>query len=291
MKPTFAIIGAGRTGRALGRMLHQQGFLAGGIACQTLSSARQAVNFIGGGTPTASPVDAVGGAGLILIATPDRVIAPLARTLAGSGIAWRNRTVFHVSGALSSAALEPVSRRGAMVASLHPLASIPDPRALPHLQGTPCAVEGDPRAVRALRRLAASLGGVPITIPRQAKALYHFIACLLSNDFVAFLDQAFEAARGLGLTGRQASRLYMPLIRGTLANVDRLGTVRALTGPVSRGDRQTLRLHGEALRTLPPELRRLHRTLALRSVDLALQAKTVSPESAADLVRLLRSLP
>lgn len=291
MKPTVAILGAGRTGRALGRMLHRQGFLAGGIACRTMSSARQAVAFIGGGTATTSVSDAVGGAGLVLIATPDRVIAPLARELAGTGIAWKNRTVFHTSGALSAAVLEPLTGRGAMVASLHPLASIPDPRAVNDLQGIPCAVEGDPRAVRALRRLTASLGGVPITIPRQSKALYHFIACLLSNDLVAFLDYGFDAARGLGLTRRQAARLYMPLVRGTLANVDRLGTVKALTGPVSRGDRETLRLHGEALRTLAPEVRRLHRVLALRSVELALQAKTIAPETAADLVRLLRSLP
>jgi predicted short-subunit dehydrogenase-like oxidoreductase (DUF2520 family) len=74
-------------------------------------------------------------------------------------------------------------------------------------------------------------------------------------------------------------------------NVARLGPVKALTGPVSRGDVTTLRLHSEALRTLPSDLRRLHRILALRSTALALEAGTIDPEMAVRLARLLSSLP
>jgi len=108
---------------------------------------------------------------------------------------------------------------------------------------------------------------------------------------VAFLASGFEAARGLGLGTRQAARLYLPLIRGTVDNVARLGPVKALTGPVSRGDIATLRLHGEALRTLPADARRMHRILALRSSRLAVQAGTISPEVAGRIARLLNTLP
>lgn len=291
MNREFAIIGAGRTGRTLGRLLALRGYEPAGLSCRTLRSARLARAFIGGGEPTTSNVQAAARAPLVLIATPDREIAPVARELARARLPWAGRIVAHTSGAVSSAALDPLKRRGALVASVHPLASIAAPRPDIDLRGTPFAIEGDPGAVRALRRMIAELEGTPVTIPRQAKALYHLIACILSNDLVAFLAGGLEAARGLGLGTRQAARLYLPLIRGTVENVSRLGPVRALTGPVSRGDLATLRLHGEALRTLPADVRRVHRVLALRSVGLALEAGTITPEMAARLTRLLGSLP
>jgi predicted short-subunit dehydrogenase-like oxidoreductase (DUF2520 family) len=289
---TFAVLGAGRLGRTLGRQLARSGLQPGGITTRTRRSARQAVTFIGGGEPTASNARAAEGASLVLIATPDRAIAPLARELSSGGGLWSRKVVAHTSGALSSSALEPLRRRGAQVASLHPLASIADPRpGLTSFTGTPFAIEGDPKAVRLLRRLVQELGGVPVTIPREAKALYHLIACLVSNDLVALLSFGLGAARGLGLNEREALRLYLPLVRGTVENVRQLGPVKALTGPVSRGDVTTLRLHAEVLRTLPAEVRKLHRLLSLRSTALALEARTITPDVAVRLARLLGSLP
>ena len=292
MKTTFAIVGAGRLGSALGRALARHALRPGGISCRTLPSARRAVRFIGGGQATASNPRAVRGCGLVLICTPDRVIPDVARELAASGERLNGVVVAHTSGALASTVLEPLRSRGARVASLHPLASIADPRAglvLP--RGTPFAVEGDAQAVRQMRSLVGTLGGTPVSIPREAKALYHLIACLLSNDLVALLEAGLAAASGLGLGRREAARLYLPLVQGTVDNVVRLGPVRALTGPVSRGDLATLRVHAAALRTLPADLRKLHRLLALRSVGLALEARTITPESAARLTRLLTSQP
>src|SRR5207249_3114675 len=233
MKMEFAVIGAGRLGRTLGRLLLRHGYAPTGRSCRSLRSARQARAFIGAGEPTASNVHAAARAPLVLIATPDREVVPVARELARARLPWTGRIVAHCSGALSSAALEPLRRRGALVASIHPLASIAASRPDVDFQGTPFAIEGDPRVVRVLRRLVLDMGGLPVTIPREAKALYHLIACTLSNDLVAFLASGFDAGRGLGLGPRQTSRLYLPLIRGTLENVARLGPVKALTGPVS----------------------------------------------------------
>lgn len=289
---TFSILGAGRLGRTLGRVLVAQGYEPAGITARTVRSARQAAAFIGGGEASSSNARGAAKGDLVLITTPDGAIAPLARELAASRLTWSKRIIAHTSGALSSAALVPLARQGARIASLHPLASVADPRSgLDTLKGTPFAIEGDPAAVATLRKLVLGLGGVPVTIPRQAKVLYHLVACLLSNDLVALLSIGLDAARGLGLSRRDAARLYLPLVRGTVENVARLGPVKALTGPVSRGDVTTLRLHGEALRTLPPDLRRLHRILALRSTALALEARTITPETAVQLARLLSALP
>ncbi len=287
---TFAIVGAGRLGRTLGRLMARRGFVPTGVSCRRLKSARQAAAFIGGGRPTTSNHEAAAEAALVILATPDSQIAPVARELAKGG-PWRNRIVAHTSGALSSSVLEPLSRAGARVASLHPLISVAEPRSGPEdARDVPFAIEGDPRALGPLRRLVIVLGGRPFTIPREAKALYHLIACMLSNDLVAFLSGGLDAATGLGLDRRQAARIFLPLVRGTLDNVVRLGPAKALTGPVSRGDAGTLRLHGEALRTLPADLRKLHRLLALRSISLALEAGTITPETALRLSRLLGSI-
>jgi predicted short-subunit dehydrogenase-like oxidoreductase (DUF2520 family) len=291
MPKELAIIGAGRLGRTLGRLLLRRGYTPIGLSCRSRRSARQARAFIGAGEPTTSNVQAAARGNLVLMATPDREIAQVARELARARLLWSGRVVAHTSGAVSSAALDPLRRRGALVASIHPLVSIAAPRPDVDLHGTPFAIEGDARAVRRLRRLVLDMGGLPVTIPREAKTLYHLIACIVSNDLVAFLAGGFEVARGLGLGTRQAARLYLPLIRGTIDNVARLGPVKALTGPISRGDIATLRLHADALRTLPADLRRLHRILALRSSNLAVQARTISSDEAARIARLLGSLP
>jgi predicted short-subunit dehydrogenase-like oxidoreductase (DUF2520 family) len=288
----FAIIGAGRIGRALGRQMAARGLRPGGISCRRLQSARRAAVFIGGGKPTTSNALAVGGARLVIISTPDGAISPVARALARAAIDWKGRIVAHTSGALSSGALDPLARRGADVASCHPLISIPDPRlAQVDFSGVPFGIEGAPRAVREMRRLVRLLGGDPVAIPRRAKALYHLVACFLSNDLVALLAIGLDAAAGLGLGRGGAARLYLPLVRGTVRNVERLGAVGALTGPVSRGDLATLRIHARPLRSLPARFGALHRLLALRCAGLALEGRRIDPGAAARVARLLRRPP
>jgi predicted short-subunit dehydrogenase-like oxidoreductase (DUF2520 family) len=284
----FAILGAGRLGGALGRLLARRGLTPGGITCRRLRSARRAVEFIGGGEPMTSNARAVRGASLVIISTPDGTIAPLARALAARHTAWSGVIVAHTSGALSSSVLDPLARLGAGTASLHPLASVPDPQVgMRVLRGARFVVEGAPLALRRVRRLVASLGGIPVTVPGRSKVLHHLISCVLSNDLVALISFGLEGARGLGLSRREAARLYLPLLRGTVDNVERLGPVRALTGPVSRGDLATLRCHRGALGALPSDLRRVHRILAVRSVALALEARTITPQTARRLSRLL----
>jgi len=171
MKKEFAVIGAGRLGRTLGRLLARRGHTPGGLSCRSLRSARQARSFIGAGEPTTSNVQAAARAPLVLMATPDREVAAVARELARARLTWRGRIVAHTSGGISSVALDPLRRRGALVASFHPLASIAAARPDVSFHGTPFAIEGDPRAVRVLRRLVLAMAGLPVTIPREPQAL------------------------------------------------------------------------------------------------------------------------
>src|SRR5262249_59359105 len=124
-RESFAIIGAGRVGRTLGRILALRGFEPRGISCRRLPSARRAAAFIGGGIPTTRNLEAADAA-LVILSLPDSLVAGVARELAGARIRWKGRTVAHTSGALSSAALVPLARLGAEGASLHPLITLAD---------------------------------------------------------------------------------------------------------------------------------------------------------------------
>src|SRR2546425_4356372 len=120
MKMEFAVIGAGRLGRTLGRLLLRRGYAPAGLSCRSLRSARQARAFIGAGEPTTSNAEAAARAALVLMATPDREIAAVARELARAPLSLGGRNLAHPSGAVPSAALEPLRRPGAPVASLPP---------------------------------------------------------------------------------------------------------------------------------------------------------------------------
>src|SRR2546426_9976808 len=104
MKMEFAVIGAGRLGRTLGRLLLRRGYAPAGLSCRSLRSARQARAFIGAGEPTTSNAEAAARAALVLMATPDREIAAVARGLGRAPPSRGRRVVAHTTGAGSSPA-------------------------------------------------------------------------------------------------------------------------------------------------------------------------------------------
>src|SRR2546426_11638256 len=125
MKMEFAVIGAGRRGRTLGRLLLRRGYAPAGLSCRSLRSARQARAFIGAGEPTTSNAEAAPRAALVLMATPDREIAAVAPQLARAPLSRSGRTGAPTSGAVSSPALRAPRHRRALRASMPPPARTP----------------------------------------------------------------------------------------------------------------------------------------------------------------------
>ena len=190
-RPTLAIIGAGRVGRALGRVLRQRGWRIGAVVTRSQKTARAAVRAIGGGPPQSRLDASALNADVILIATPDRSIATVAAQLAravarvfppprrkranlggGGPEALRpltRKTILHTNGALDRSVLAPLERLGAATGSLHPLQTFTR-GAAPNLKGAICAIEGTPRAVRVARRIARDLGCIPVVIAPTIQA-------------------------------------------------------------------------------------------------------------------------
>lgn len=269
MTPTLNLIGPGRLGRSLARLWHDGGCVrVGAIAGRNPAHTRAARDFIGDGRPCSA--DSMSPAQLWLIATPDDTIAEVATQLAASGMVRPGDCVFHCSGALDSAALAPALAVGAVVASVHPLKSFADPAtAISDFAGTFCACEGDPAALQQLAPLFDAIGARRFAVSAEHKLLYHAAAVLACNHLVGLMEAALRCMEGAGVERDTAWAALQPLITGTLANIDRVGTRAALTGPVARGDGHTIRSEIAATDALDPDIGDAYRVLSLLALELA----------------------
>jgi predicted short-subunit dehydrogenase-like oxidoreductase (DUF2520 family) len=230
--------------------------------------------------------EATAGAELVLLATPDDAIASVAAELAAERAIARDQVVLHLSGLLDRTVLLPLEESGAGLGSFHPLQSVAEPgTAAERLKGAYVGVEGDERALIAAERLANTLRMVPVRIPAAAKPAYHAGAAFVANYTVALVGVAERLARSAGVPDEIASRIYLPLLGGAVANLTSLGPAASLTGAVRRGDVQTLQAHLDAL---SGEDRELYKTVGRAAVALAREAG-LSAEAAARVDAILKS--
>jgi len=288
MGKKFAIVGAGKVGSALARLLSAAGYDFVGAASRSLRSARRACKFAGAGRATADAATLAGEADLVFITTPDDAIASVCREVAAEDGFRAGAVVAHCSGALPSSVLGPARAGGAHVGSLHPLQTFATAeQAVELLPGSFCCVEGDAEAVAQLIAVAEALGARVLTIPTENKALYHAAAVTACNFLVALEDAALRMAEAAGVPRDEAMAALLPLIRGTVSNMEKVGIPACLTGPIERGDVESTRLHIEALKEHLPDLLPLYRALALETVRVALGKGALSAKQARQLRRVL----
>jgi predicted short-subunit dehydrogenase-like oxidoreductase (DUF2520 family) len=264
------IVGPGRVGQAMGKLLVGAGIEVRFVAARRLEAARRAVRFIGSGTPVGLDSKKVADVPVILLTVSDAALAPLAKQLKGLRSDWRGKTVLHTCGALPSAVLRPLQRPGAAVGSLHPFQTIPDPRrGVRNLSGCYWGIEGDARARRVATRLVKALGGIPFRVVAGRKALYHAAAFLACPTIVTLLDRSARLLRLAGVPARIARPMLGRFVRETIGNFERLGARRALTGPAVRGDWQTIAHHRRALRRSAPDFVPVYQELVRAMMRLA----------------------
>jgi predicted short-subunit dehydrogenase-like oxidoreductase (DUF2520 family) len=269
--PVTAILGAGRMGQGLALALHVGGYRAL-LVPRTAHPLVPPLRAHEGGLAAALQE-----AALVVLAVPDGAITPMAATLAGNRSIQARHVVLHLSGLLHRAALTPLASTGAGLGSFHPLQTVSDPATAPErLAGAYAGIEGDERALSAAGRLAEVLGMIPVPVPPSAKPVYHAGAAFAANFTVALAGVATRLATAAGLPPQVAQRLYLPLIRGAAANLE-TGAPAALTGPIRRGDAETVLAH---LKALGPADRELYLLLAREALRLARQAGLSEAEEA-----------
>lgn len=269
--PHLWIVGPGRVGLSLGALLDG----VGAVERLTFSGRRASppehplfaarpprAAYLAG--PLSPPDDAAATA--VLLCVPDREIPGAAAALADAGVG-PGAVVLHVSGALGLDALEPLSRAGSAVGSIHPLVALPDPlTGEERLRGAWFGVEGEGDARVLAEGFVSAAGGRTLPVAAGEKPAYHAAAVFASNYVVALLSVAERLMERAGVPAEEARPALASLAAGAVADAAGRGPRAALTGPVSRGDAETVRLH---LARLFPGERGLYSLLAREALALA----------------------
>ena len=284
MKPSFAIVGGGRVGTALGLHLARAGYPCVGVACTTRASAQKAAALIGEGVASDTPWEITPTANIVFITTPDSTISHVCEQIDTHKGFAPEAVVLHCSGALPSTILTVTSGKKAATGSLHPLQSIAgnDPDRNP-FAGIVMAVEGTPRAVDTATTIGADLGATCFTIHTEAKMLYHAGAVVASNYLVTLCDAVFVLLEESGIDRNHAFDIIWPLLSGTLENIKTVGIPQALTGPVARGDAPIIKAHLQEIKTRKPDLLPVYRVMGLHTITVALAKGTITEAQAKKL--------
>ena len=244
---TINLIGGGRVGQTLGRLLARDGQIqVQDVMTRSSASAQDAVAFIGTGRAVCKMMD-LRPAALWLLAVPDGQIAPVALALAQCE-SLPPAVAFHASGALAANELKLLQAKGWTVASAHCLLSFASPiTALEQFTGTPCALEGDAQALAELRLLLTRLGAQCFDVRSDDKLLYHAGAVFATNFLPVLQDLAEQLWQHSGMPSHLVQHLRASLLQNAVNNIVKLGPQGALTGPASRGDTALLATQSQAV--------------------------------------------
>ena len=252
---TLNIIGAGRVGRSLAHLWHKQGvFAVQDVLTRSQTSADEAVEFIAAGRAVVRLHD-MRAADVWMLAVPDGQIKNVAfellnMPLAGVFIA-QDAIIFHCSGALSSAELQPLRSagdKGSQVASAHCILSFSAPAsAVAQFAGTPCALEGDVAATQTLQPAFEAIGANCFDLAAKDKVLYHAAAVFATNFLPVLQVVAADLWRSTGMPEELIAPLNASLLQKAVRNIAAQGAAKALTGPAARGDTELVALQGKAV--------------------------------------------
>ena len=249
-RPSIAIVGPGRLGTALAISLRRSGYNIREIIARqgskSYASAKKLAREVG--SLASIPTLAVLDADLVWFCVPDSMIVQAAREFSDRN--WNGKVALHSSGVLPSDALQVLRKRGANVASAHPLMTFVH-SLVPDLSGVLFAAEGDAAALRVVRGIVRDLGGEMMVLRKQDKAAYHAFATMICPLLLALLASAEKVAGVAGITANQARQSMLPIVRKTLRNYSESGPAKSFTGPIIRGDSQTIGLHLDALAQIP----------------------------------------
>jgi predicted short-subunit dehydrogenase-like oxidoreductase (DUF2520 family) len=269
---TFTLAGSGNLAQALGPALRSAGYRINSVAFRATPASKMRAASLArrlGAKPV--PLEGEPTSNVIWLCHTDDALPGIAQLLAHQP-GWRGRIVLHSSGALTSDVLAPLQRAGAFAASLHPMMTFV-PGLSPQLKSVPFAVEGDRLALAAARRIVARLGGEIFAIRKDVKVLYHALGSFSSPLLVATLATAERVGRGAGLTRAQTRKIIGPILQQTLKNYLEHSAAAAFSGPIKRGDLNTVRRHLRELRRVP-DASEVYRAL-VRSALRDLPAKNV----------------
>lgn len=284
----ISVVGLGVVGTAIATVLKKRGYNLTGIASRSLDKAQKIASTLD--CPFTVQAEKITiDSQIVFITTSDSAISEVISNLVSRGGIKAGQTVVHMSGALPSSVLLPAKEVDALIVSIHPLQSFASiDMAINNLPGSFFTIEGDPATYPWAETLVKDLAGQSFYIAENDKALYHAAACVASNFLVALLDYSVKIFSLIGIPEEKGISALMPLIQGSVNNVNNLGPAKALTGPISRGDLATVKKHLVNLQDKKPDFLDLYRQLGLYTTDVALTKKSINCQQAEGLIKLLK---
>ncbi|MBN1380824.1 MAG: DUF2520 domain-containing protein [Deltaproteobacteria bacterium] len=287
-KDSIVIIGLGKVGTAIGFLLRNAGYLVLGIIDQSDSAAQKALDYTGGKICSISSLSGVN-PDCIIITTVDDAIASVCETLCREGVIKPGVKVIHMSGAGGLDLLGCAKSKGAFVGSIHPVQSFSDIEgAIRNIPGSVFGVTVDDEIKNWSIDLVKELKGTPFFVSAEDKSLYHAAACIASNYLTALLYMVVEIYKHLGLKQDDAVKAFLPLVKGTLANIEHQGPVMALTGPIARGDIGTIKKHLDVFEKTLPDYRQIYAELGAITADVGLLKGSIDDRKADAIKKILK---
>ncbi len=282
--PKLGFIGAGTVGTALAIKLNSRDYPVVAVASRSQASAGNLAERVKGCSAVSSSQDVADAAELVFITTPDDAIASVA-----AQVDWhRGQGVVHCCGAESTDILAPARKSGARTGAFHPLqifASVE--KALENIPGSTVAIEAEPPLLETLKDIATALGGQWIELKAGDRVVYHASAVVACNYLVTLEKLATDLWQTFNVPRQQAVQALLPLIRGTIRNIETVGIPDCLTGPIARGDIGTVKKHLDALEKAAPDLLSTYRELGLKTIPVALDKGKIDEQRAKELEAVL----
>lgn len=277
-------IGAGTTGTALAVRLFQKECPVVAVSSRTLSSAQKLASLVPKCQICHTAQEVADAAELVFITTPDDIIAQVC-----GEVQWHaGQNVVHCSGAHSVDILEPAKKLGAAVGSFHPLQTFADiDQAIKNLPGSTFSLEAEEPLLSTLKELTLLLNSNWVELKPGDKVLYHAAAVFACNYLVTLVKLALDLWRNFGVSSKEATRALLPLLNGTINNIENIGLPDCLTGPVARGDSGTIVRHLTALEAKNPSLLTTYKELGLQTIPIALAKGKVNKQKAEEMKALL----
>ncbi|MFC1925403.1 Rossmann-like and DUF2520 domain-containing protein [Chloroflexota bacterium] len=282
--PDIGFIGAGTVGTALAVRLKEKGYAVTCVASRTLASAERLAGMVEGCHVHDNNQAVAEAVEMIFITTSDDAIASVA-----AQVKWRHgQSVAHCSGADSLDILNPAAEAGARTGAFHPLQTFASiTHAIENIPGSTFALEAEEPLMSTLKEIALALDGNPIELKPGDKVIYHTAAVLACNYLVTLVKMATDLWQTFDVPPAEATRALLPLLRGTINNLDNVGLPDCLTGPIARGDLGTVKKHLTALEATAPELLSAYRELGRQTVPIARAKGKIDDQVAKELREVL----
>ncbi len=286
MNRSLYIIGGGAVGLSLGVALRRAGWAIVGV-CDPCAERRHTVEAILGVAVQPVLTDLVRSAAVVMVAVPDSAIEAVAGEAREKGAFDGAQVWIHVSGAKPASALSPLQEVVLAVGAVHP-AHVFAPGEVTALEaGFSFAVDGGDEVMALAARLASDLDGRTVRVSGEQRTAYHAATVMASNCVAALLAESRHLMTAHGVGARDAEKLVVSLARGAVSYAEKVGVNAGLSGPIRRGDADTVSRHlrslGEASRS-----QEIYRTLGRATVRLAEEIGQTDVEALRRIAALLK---